>query len=165
MKTVYIIVGIVLIVILGIMLVKYIPSGKSSFTNFFPNSPMNLTSQGTANIKGHSIKIIVAKTSKEQRVGLSDRNSLPQDTGMLFTFNRPDYYLFWMRHMKFPLDIIYINNNKVVTLFENVKNPPYAMENPPILRPNMPADKVLELNTGTAKKYNLKVGDIITITL
>lgn len=163
MKTVLIIIGVLAVLLIGIALLKYVPS--SGFSALFPNSPLNVQTAGTATINGHSINLLLAKTQKDRALGLSDRDSISEDTGMLFIFSQPDYYSFWMRHMKFPLDIIYINNNKVVTVLENVKNPPYTTENPPIYRPTAPADKVLEVNAGVAKKDTIKVGDTIQIKL
>ncbi|HSW97181.1 MAG TPA: DUF192 domain-containing protein [Candidatus Saccharimonadales bacterium] len=163
MKTVFIIIGVLAVLLIGVALLKYFPS--AGFFTLFPNSPLNVKTEGTATIKNHTIKLIVARTPQEQRQGLSDRDSLPEDTGMLFIFSQPDYYLFWMRHMKISLDIIYINNKTVVTVLDNVKNPQYSVENPPLLRPSAPADKVLEINAGLSKKYGIKVGDTIDITL
>jgi hypothetical protein len=164
MKTFFIIIGIIIFVIILGVFFKYHPTNNATFTQLFPNNALRTSSQAQANINGQTIHLLIAKSETDQHKGLSDRASLPQDTGMLFIFSRPDYYLFWMRHMKFPLDIIYINNNKIVTILNNVKNPPYSMENPPLLRPLAPANKVLELNAGSAKKYNVKVGDTIQIS-
>lgn len=163
MKTVLIIICVIAVLLIGLALVKYFPS--AGFVALFPNSPLNIKTEGTATVKNHTFKLLLAKTPQEQRQGLSDKDSLPEDTGMLFMFQTPDYYQFWMRHMKFPLDIIYINNDKIVTIFNNVKNPVYGTENPPILRPDAPADKVLEINAGLAKKYGMTVGDTIEIKL
>ena len=166
MKTIFIVLGVLAVIIIAIVILKSTSSVKSPFfMSLFPNNSASFSSKGTADFHGHTIKLLVAKTPKEQHIGLSDRNSLPLDTGMIFPFDHPDYYQFWMRHMKFPLDIIYVNGEKIVTVLENVQNPPYSMENPPILRPQIPADKILEVNAGTAKKYNVKSGDTIKVTL
>lgn len=159
MKTVFIIIAVLAILLIGIALLKYFPA--AGFFALFPNSPLNVKTEGTATVKSHTFKLLVARTSKEQHQGLSDRDILAQDTGMLFIFSKPDYYPFWMRHMKFPLDIIYINNNKIVTVLNNVKNPVYGTENPPLFRPDAPADKVLEINGGLAKKDSITVGDSV----
>src|SRR5437660_1131238 len=123
MKTLFIIIGIVIAIIIVGIFFKYHPSSNATFTQLFPNNALTTASQAKADINGHTITLLLAKTEKEQHQGLSDKDSLASDTGMLFLFPHADYYLFWMRHMKFPLDIIYINNNKIVTILENVKNP------------------------------------------
>lgn len=163
MKTVLIIIGVLAVLLIGVALFKYFPS--AGFFELFPNSPLNIKTEGTVTINSHDIKLMIARTDKEQHQGLSDRDSLPQDTGMLFIFPTADYHLFWMRHMKFPLDIIYINGNKIVDVMENVKNPSYSVENPPILRPKAPNDNVLEVNAGVVKKDGIKVGDTVTFKL
>lgn len=165
MKTLYVILAVLAIIIIGFFLFRAFPSGKSAFISLFPASTLTDKGNATATIQGKSIQLLIAKTPQEQHTGLSDRNSLAQDTGMVFVFNHPDYYLFWMRHMKFPLDIIYLHGNKIVTLLQNVKNPAYSVVNPPILRPQAPADKVIEVNAGFAQKYNLKTGDTVALSL
>ena len=42
----------------------------------------------------------VEKTPEQLQKGLSDRNSLPQEQGMLFIFSKPGVYAFWMKDMK-----------------------------------------------------------------
>jgi|SRR5579871_3958195 len=165
MKIYFIITGVLLVIIGSFVLFAYVPAARTRFANLFPSNILPATSRQQVKINGHTISIQVATTDAQKRQGLSDRDSLPQDAGMLFLFDHPDYYLFWMRHMKIPLDIIYLNGNKIVTMMQDVKNPPYSVENPPILKPIAPADKVLEVNAGTAKKYNLKIGDSIDLTL
>src|SRR5487761_657283 len=62
-------------------------------------------------IDNHTFMVEVATTSAQQQQGLSGRASLPQNQGMLFIFKTPDRYPFWMKGMKFSLDMIFINNN------------------------------------------------------
>ena len=67
-----------------------------------------------------------------------------------------------MKNMKFAIDIIYINNDTVVSFIQ--KAPP-AGTTPSIYKPDSPADKVLEINAGLVKKYNIKTGDKVKIEL
>lgn len=113
----------------------------------------------TATIKGQQFSLIVAKSPDQQAKGLSDRKSLDQNTGMLFIFGKPDYHFFWTKNMQFSVDIIYIQNNKIVSLFKDVKPPASPEENPPVIKPEKPADKVLEINGGLSDTYNFQVGD------
>lgn len=116
----------------------------------------------TITISNQKISLIVAKTVKEKEVGLSEKTSLPQDSGMIFVFDNADQYPFWMKNMKFPIDIIYINQNKIVNIFDNLQ-PVSKDETPPIIRPDEPADKVLEINAGLSNKYGFKKGDEVKI--
>ena len=79
------------------------------------------------------------------------------------SFEKPDFYPFWMRNMQFPIDIFFIHNNRIVTLFENVQPPTPQTGDIPLYKPDEPASAVIETSAGLAKKYNLKVGDEIKI--
>jgi uncharacterized protein len=109
----------------------------------------------------------VATTSAQQEQGLSGRASLPQNQGMLFIFSKPAPYPFWMKDMKFPLDMIFINNSKIITIFQNVPVPknPGDLSSLPVYTPKAPADQVLEINAGLSKKYDFKKGDTVTVDL
>lgn len=119
--------------------------------------------QATATINNQKFKLQVAKSPKDKQVGLSGKSSLAQDNGMLFPFEQPDYYSFWMKNMKFPIDIIFIRGDKIVTIYDNVQPAASGEENPPVYQPEDPADKVLEINAGLSKKHNLKKGDRVKI--
>ena len=117
----------------------------------------------TATINNHTFNIEIAKTLKEKEIGLSTKKILSQNAGMLFLFNKPAYYPFWMKNMKFPIDIIFIRNGRIVTIHKNVKPPTNSNENPPIYRSSEPADIVLEINAGLSEKYNFKEGDVMRL--
>jgi uncharacterized membrane protein (UPF0127 family) len=65
--------------------------------------------------------------------------------------------------MKFPLDIIFIRDKKIVDMVQNLQAPKSATENPQIYNPKAPADAVLEINAGLSSKYGFKEGDSVTI--
>ncbi len=119
--------------------------------------------QPTAIIKNHTFKLTLVKTPKEQQVGLSEKTSLPQDESMLFPFGNADYYNFWMKNMKFPIDIIYINKNHIVTIIDSAQPPKSAEESLPIYKSDEPADSVLEINAGLSKKYEFKKNDEVKV--
>jgi uncharacterized protein len=129
---------------------NYIEGGKT--LSIFKKTP-------TVTIGNHSFKVTVASSQKEKEIGLSETKSLSQDQGMIFIFEKPDYYSFWMKNMKFPIDIIYINNDKIVTIKNNAQPPKNNTENLTIYTPTEPADKVLEIQAGFSQKYNFKNGD------
>ncbi|MDP3988555.1 MAG: DUF192 domain-containing protein [Candidatus Levybacteria bacterium] len=110
-------------------------------------------------IDKQTFSLLIAKTGDETQIGLSKKTSIPQNQGMIFIFPKPDYYSFWMKDMKFPIDIIYINNNKIATIIPDAQPPKSQNESLPIFKPDEPADKVLEINAGLSKKYNFKKGD------
>lgn len=116
-------------------------------------------------INNGKLKVEVVNTQAKRGKGLSDRQSLGQDEGMLFVFEKVDKYPFWMKGLKFPLDFIWIRDNKVVDILENVPPPSPGQkdESLPIYLPKEPVDKVLEVNTGTVARLNIKVGDEVRI--
>lgn len=123
-----------------------------------------LKKEPTVTINSKVFKVEVAKDQMTRVKGLSERESLPEDKAMLFLFEKPDYYPFWMRNMEFPLDIIFISENRIVTVRSNVQPAVKEGQSNTVL-PIDPVDKVLEINAGLAQKYNLKKGDTVKITL
>jgi uncharacterized membrane protein (UPF0127 family) len=83
---------------------------------------------------------------------------------MLFVFEQPDYYSFWMKDMKFPIDIIFINKNKIVDIFQDVPVPKNN-NNLPTYTTGEKADKVLEINAGLSNTYKIKIGDNVLLNL
>jgi len=117
-------------------------------------------------IDNHFFDVEVASTSAQQQLGLSGRDSLAQERGMLFVFKKPGYYPFWMKGMKFPLDIIFINNNKIVSIEQNAPLTSGSDEkNFPIYTPDAPAIEALEVNGGITKGYGIQKGDDVKIML
>ncbi len=121
----------------------------------------NFSSRELKELKVANTKIFVEvkKTPKERQKGLSGRKNLPENQGMLFVFEKPGYYAFWMKDMNFALDFIWIKDNKIVEITKNVK--PEDYQPPKTLIPQNEVDMVLEVNAGFVKKNNIKVGDII----
>ncbi len=117
----------------------------------------------TAKINNHEFKLQIAKTSKEKEIGLSEYKNLAKDIGMLFPFEKPDYYSFWMKQMKLPIDIIFIRDGKIVTIYRNVEPPKSGNESLLIYKPKEPSSMVLEINAGLCDKYKLKVGDKVNL--
>ncbi|MCX8009506.1 MAG: DUF192 domain-containing protein, partial [Patescibacteria group bacterium] len=81
-------------------------------------------------------------TQEKRTRGLSGRDFLPENKGMLFIFEKPDYYTFWMKEMKFPLDFIWIRGDEIVEITENVK--PEDYQPPKFFTSKEKVDKVLE---------------------
>ncbi|OGH15040.1 MAG: hypothetical protein A2860_01385 [Candidatus Levybacteria bacterium RIFCSPHIGHO2_01_FULL_37_33] len=117
----------------------------------------------TAKINNHEFKLQIAKTPKDKEIGLSKYKSLAKDIGMLFPFEKPDYYSFWMKKMKFPIDIIYIRDGKIVTIYKSAQPPKKVSEGLLIYKPKEPSNMVLEINAGLSNKYKLKEGDKVNL--
>ena len=104
----------------------------------------------------------LAVTSEERQQGLSGREHLPQDAGMLFVFEEERVRHFWMKEMHFPLDIIWIDAQcSLLDVSANVPMPPPDAGNDDIPRVQSPAPAryVLEVNAGEAERNGLQTGD------
>ena len=115
-----------------------------------------------ATIAGHVFYVEVAATPKAREQGLSGRQSLAQNEGMLFVYQDQALHGFWMRGMNFPLDFIWIRDKTVVQLNKNVPSPLQggSLE---VLEPSVPVDMVLEVNAGTIDRLGIVPGDTIEI--
>jgi hypothetical protein len=125
------------------------------------NPPDKKTPQAT--IDNHIFNLELAKTDKEKEIGLAKYKNIPQNFGMLFPFEKAGYYSFWMKNMKFPIDIIFIRNSKIVTIFRNVPAPKSNNESLSIYKPNELSDTVLEINAGLSEKYKFQKKQVIEI--
>ena len=109
-------------------------------------------------IGAREFSIEIARTNEARKKGLGGRDYLCVECGMLFEFNKPGRYSFWMKDMKFSLDIIWILGSKIVHIENNV--PPDFQE---VISPPVFADRVLELSSGAAVGAGLKIGDKISL--
>lgn len=104
---------------------------------------------------GNSLfRVEVVGDKNKQQTGLGKRESMCEDCGMLFVFDDRRQRSFWMKDMKFPLDIVWIDGDKIVAMEKNI---PYDFSE--TINPSVMADKVLELNAGMASKLDVKIGD------
>ncbi len=99
----------------------------------------------------------LARTAAEQERGLMNRESLPEDRGMLFIFGKTSIYPFWMKNTLIPLDIIWIDQNHNIVAIK--KAVPCTTPDCEVYEPYAKALYVLELNAGEAEKSQAKVGD------
>lgn len=107
-----------------------------------------------------ALEVEVADTISSRELGLSGRKKLNDDEGMLFVFDTPGRYGFWMKDMQFPLDIAWINQNGIVVYIERNVTPetyPKAFIN------QSEALYVLEVNAGLLEKFGLYMGSKIKI--
>ncbi|GIW62436.1 MAG: hypothetical protein KatS3mg090_0262 [Patescibacteria group bacterium] len=102
----------------------------------------------------------LADTREEQIQGLSKISDITYDQGMLFKFNEPGFYEFWMKDMLFSLDIVWISSDfEIIDITENAKPESF----PETFSSKQPALYVLEVKAGFVKKNNIKVGDKLKI--
>ena len=94
----------------------------------------------------------IANTDAERTQGLSGRASLPAGTGLLFVFESPGKYGFWMKDMNFPIDIVWLGDGMLpVGIEKNVSPDSY----PQVFYPPVPVRYVLEVNAGESSVLEL----------
>ncbi len=109
-------------------------------------------------IKGVKIDVELAILPNKQARGLGGRNNLPGNQGMLFLYDTPAIYSFWMKDMEFPIDIVWIDENyRIVDITKNISPDTF----PQSFQPLKPVQYVLEVNAGFADRNNLIVNDVI----
>lgn len=140
-------------ILAGIMLViafvgiLFLTSRSRSETQHVTRAPVDLT----------TLYLEVVDTNEARMQGLSGRDSLAPYDGMLFVFDEPGLYPFWMKEMKFPLDIIWINGDTVVDV-ATLPSPTEDQIVPPRHIPLVRADLVLELDAGQAAALGIATG-------
>lgn len=107
-----------------------------------------------------TFNIEIADTDYETQTGLMHRHSMKDDSAMLFIFPEMSLRYFYMKNTYIPLDIIYLNKNKViVSIQENAKPLDEAS-----LPSQFPAQYVLEINAGSSQKWSIEIGDSMEFT-
>ena len=106
------------------------------------------------NVKVH---VMIADTPTKRERGLAIRDSLAPDEGMYFIFAEPGYPLFWMKDMKFPIDILWLRKNELVDMTMDLQ-PPGPDGALPQVGPRVAVDRVLEVPAGFAARHGLRLG-------
>jgi len=111
----------------------------------------------SVNIGKAAIAAEVVKDTDAINKGLSGRDSLAPESGMLFIFPKPKKYRFWMRGMRFPIDIIWIRDDTVIGVTANIA-PEFNASNPRFFYAPQKANYVLEVAAGFAAGNNISAG-------
>ena len=131
-------------------------------TDTAPPSPAVEPGPPAVRIGEATYSVDLAVLPAERQQGLSGRESLAGDAGMLFVFEEERELSFWMKEMRFPLDIIWIDAGcRLIDVAADVPTPPPGASNAeiPTAKSPSPARFVLELNAGEAARAGLAAGD------
>lgn len=113
-------------------------------------------------IKGKTYSIEIAEDDASRQHGLMDRQSMPEDHGMLFVFQDDQPRAFWMKNCKFPQDMLFFDaDRRLLSVQHDV--PPCTADPCPAYPSGAPARYVLELNAGQARKLGVTPGDELQI--
>ncbi|MFP4008061.1 MAG: DUF192 domain-containing protein [Spirulinaceae cyanobacterium] len=125
--------------------------------------PQLLPVSATTILGNETIELEVTQTPQQQALGLMfrDRDSLPDNRGMLFSFDPAREVNFWMFNVKIPLDMVFLYEGEVVSVLTEV---PVCAEMPcPTYGPDTLVDRVIELRGGRAQELGIAVGDRVEI--
>lgn len=151
MKSIFIWLFVLILIAFGAL---YILSSESKKEKVIKQE---VTAINYVKINDTIIEVDIASSDVERARGLSGRVSLGANSGMLFVFDGPGKNMFWMKDMNFPIDIIWLDENKkIIYIKENLSPKTY----PEVFGPEVPSMYVLEVNSNFTKKYNIKIGDI-----
>ena len=117
----------------------------------------------TVSLAGQEFRLEIADTPELQSLGLGGRDALGKGRGMLFLYTDRGRQAFWMKGMQFPIDIIWLDNRRIVHIEHNVPPPRQGTPNAslPVYRSARPANAVLEIAGGIARQLGLRNGDLV----
>jgi uncharacterized membrane protein (UPF0127 family) len=114
--------------------------------------------QVNVTVNGQLLSAVISATPEQRTRGLSVKNSLAQDEAMLFVFDNEARHRFWMKDMKFPIDIIWISSEKTVVDIEHELQPCNLGVLCSTYEPDDDSLYVLETVSGFAQKHDIVKG-------
>jgi uncharacterized membrane protein (UPF0127 family) len=113
-------------------------------------------------LANHTFDIEIAESPEARTRGLMYRDELPDDQGMLFIYDESNKRSFWMKNMRFSIDILYFNSEKKLTqIYHNV--PPCSVDPCEHYPSSSYTQYILEIPAGTSEKIGAKVGDKLSL--
>ena len=123
---------------------------RPSVKVFFPN--------------GSSVTVELAVTDAERQLGLMHRPRINSDQGMLFVFEEEDLHSFWMKNMRFSIDILWLDKDRRIVHI-TPRLPPCLRDPCPSYPTPLPVKFVLELKCGEAEARSIKLYDRLEFIL
>jgi uncharacterized protein len=142
--------------------------------NFFKatDTPNDRYLQARVIVNGFELIADLAITDDEKTKGLAIKDNLKENESMLFVYDEPSRQSFWMKDMKFPIDIIWLDSNGTVVHIEHnlqpcvsILNTGSSILNCPTYTPDKDSLYVLETIAGFSQKHDVKIGTNIDFYL
>jgi uncharacterized membrane protein (UPF0127 family) len=115
----------------------------------------------TISINGYTLTVELATNPSARHCGLSNREELPKNQGMLFIYPSARPLTFWMKGTHIPLSIAFLDESgkiiNILNMFPNQTDERYAS--------SRPAKYALELNQGWFQAYGIEIGDMVEMKL
>lgn len=122
---------------------------------------LGLTTKSYLQVGSANLTVELANNKKLWEIGLSKHNVLKENEGMYFIFPVAHIPIFWMKDMKFPIDIIWIKDDTIVDLTLSAQVP--TSQNYETFSPKTSVNRVLEVNAGYVEKMGIKIGDKVKL--
>lgn len=156
---------IIVLVLLSVLIlgVGQVVSGNQSLSYQAAKEKSLTLSTGYVTLIGQlasrTFQVEVARTDQEKAQGLSGRNDIADGEGMLFIFDPPEQAAFWMKEMRFSLDMIWIKDGRIIAIDRNLPLPQEgsSTDQLPTYRPPAAVEAVLEIKGGAAADF--QIGD------
>ena len=130
-----------------------LPSGLRAEEALTKIEPLTIATDGDATM----FTVEIADTDITRERGLMFRQRLPEGHGMLFDFGEPRPVSMWMKNTYIPLDMVFIRSDGTIAyIAENTV--PKSLDTIGITEPVL---AVLELPAGTARKKDIRAGDMV----
>jgi uncharacterized membrane protein (UPF0127 family) len=147
------------LIVIGVVLIVLYGSAALVFAEHKDSNPA--CSQAYRNdvqvrLGGKEFKAEKSATEASREQGLSGRACIGGDQAMLFAFDKPDRYCFWMKNMNFPIDMVWLDAQKRVT---NLVPDAQPSSYPTSFCPNEESQYVLELRAGSLRHLEVTLGD------
>ncbi len=145
---------IIFIFIISYIIYGSVAYGLSKINIYYPADdgyipPVHLRTIDVICADQNTFKTYVANNEPDREKGLSIFKKINSDESMIFIFDTPMRYAFWMKDMKFPIDIVWLDENKkIVDIKSNLSPSTY----PEAFTPEGESLYVMEFRAGTSKK-------------
>jgi uncharacterized membrane protein (UPF0127 family) len=136
------------------------PSATTNATSAAGQPPLRTIEAG---VNGSTIVLEVADDGDELTRGLSGRDGLDDDAGMLFVWEEPGVRTLWMKETRFPLDFLWLDEERrVVSIEANVPPQPGAPDSELIrYSSGAPVRYAIELDAGMIAALGIAVDDVV----
>lgn len=139
----------------GVLLLVFASTAAFIFSNFRPTTEVHLG--------GGVYQLWVAKDETSRTLGLSGVTELKPNGGLLMAYDTDEKWGIWMKNMKIPIDIIWLDSEKKVVYI--VKDASPELDTSVTYTPKDPARYVIELPAGGAQQAGIKVGNVATFEI
>lgn len=161
------ILGLLMAMFMAIIMAMAMASAEQAIAAEEMKDRQSPTREPLTVVGGPALKVEIAKTPAQRSRGLMERDSLPENAGMLFLYDaeQPGSNAYWMYKTRIPLDIAFVDSGGVI---RSLKTMPPCREAQssrcPVYPAGAPFRAALETNAGYFERHGIREGDRIDLT-